>query len=66
MLRQDVQDHACGIDIVRQRLGTRGFNCFDPIGKHSAENVDHLPIADGLAFKLVLAHGGLALAVPIP
>ncbi len=51
---QNVQDHPCRMDVVRQRLGTGGFHRIDPIGQHGAENVDHLPVATWLALQTAL------------
>ena len=48
---QDVQDHASGMDIVRQSLGAGGFHGFDPVGQHGAQDVDHLPVTSGLTLQ---------------
>ena len=52
MTRQDVQDNARGMDIVRERLGAGGFDGIEAIGEHGAEDLDHLPVAAGLALQL--------------
>jgi len=52
--RQDVQDHAGGMDVVRQGLGAGGFDGLQPVGEHGPEDVDHLPVAAGLTFQLAL------------
>ena len=49
---QDVQHDTGGMDVVRQSLGTGGFHGIDPIRQHGAQDVDHLPVAAGLAFQL--------------
>ncbi len=51
---QDVQDDARRMDVVGQRLGTGGFDGIDPIRQHRAQDLDHLPIAAGLALQLAL------------
>lgn len=54
MARQDVQDHAGGMDVVRQGLGAGGFDGVQAIGEHGTEDVDYLPITAGLPFELTL------------
>ena len=50
MAGQDIQHHAGGMDVVRQRLGAGGVDGVQAIGEHGAQDLDHLPIAAGLAF----------------
>src|SRR6056297_1506658 len=52
--RQDVQDHAGGMDVVRQGLGAGGFDGVQAIGEHGTEDVNYLPITAGLSFELTL------------
>lgn len=54
MSRQDVQNDAGGMDVVRKRLGAGSFDGVNTIGEHSPEDLDHLPITAGLAFELAL------------
>jgi len=50
--REDVQDHPCGMDVVGQGLGAGGLDRVQAIGEHGTQNLDHLPVAAGLAFQL--------------
>lgn len=54
MTGQDVQDHTSRMNVVRQRLGTSGLDSVQPIGEHGGKDIDHLPVAAGLAFQLAL------------
>ena len=54
MSRQDVQNDAGGMDVVRKGLGAGSFDGVNTIGEHSPEDLDHLPITAGLAFELAL------------
>ena len=52
MAGQDVQDHTGRMDVVRQGLGTGSVHRIDPIRQNSTQNLDHLPVAAGLALQL--------------
>ena len=52
MTRQDVQNDAGGMDVVRQGFRTGGFDGVQAIGEHGAKDVDHLPVTAGLSFEL--------------
>ena len=54
MAGQDVQHHAGGMDIVRQRLGTGAIDGVQAVGEHGGKDLDHLPIAAGLTLQLAL------------
>jgi hypothetical protein len=42
------------MDVVGQSLGAGGFDGLQPVGEHGPEDLDHLPVAAGLAFELAL------------
>jgi hypothetical protein len=50
--RQDVQHDTGRMDVVGQRFGAGGFHRVDAIRQHGGKDIDHLPIAAGLAFQL--------------
>lgn len=52
MAREDVQHNTGRMDVVRQRLGAGGLYRIDAIRQHSAQDLDHLPVAAELAFQL--------------
>jgi len=52
--RQDVQNDAGGMDVVRQGLCAGGFDGVQAIDEHGAEDIDHLPVTTGLSFQLAL------------
>lgn len=54
MAGQDVQNDACGMDVVRQGLGTGSFDGLQTIDEHGAKDIDHLPITARLSFELAL------------
>ena len=54
MTRQDVQNDASGMDVVRQRFRAGSFDGVDAIAEHGTEDIDHLPVAAGLSFQLAL------------
>ena len=51
---QNVQYDASGMHVVRQRLRACRFNGFQSIGQDGSEDIDHLPVAAGLAFQFAL------------
>ena len=52
MAGQDVQHDAGGMHVVRQGLGTGGVHRLNAIRQNSTQNLDHLPVAAGLALQL--------------
>ena len=42
------------MDVVGQGLGAGGLDRVQAIGEHGTQNLDHLPVAAGLAFQLAL------------
>jgi hypothetical protein len=55
------------MDVVGQSLGAGGFDGLQPVGEHGPEDLDHLPVAAGLAFELALnpAQGRWPLGTPL-
>lgn len=51
-MRQDVQNDAGGMDVVRQGLRAGGFDGVQAIGEHGTEDIDNLPVTAGLSFEL--------------
>ena len=42
---QDVEHDISGMNAVSDRFGAGGLNCWQTVGQHRVEDVDHLPIA---------------------
>ena len=40
-----LEDDIGRMDAVGDRFGTCGLDCWQPVGEHRGEDVDHLPIA---------------------
>lgn len=52
MPRQNVQHDTCSMDVVGQGLCAGGFDGLQAVGKNGSEDIDHLAVTAGLAFKL--------------
>lgn len=51
MSGQDVEHNTGRMDVVGERFCTGGFHGFKAISEHSCQDIDHLPVAAGLAFQ---------------
>ena len=65
MAGQNVEHDARRMDVMGQRLGTCGFHCFQTIGQDGPKDIDHLPIATGLAFQLALDPSDCCWQIPV-
>jgi len=63
---QDIQDHTGRMDVVGQCFCASGLDRTNPIAQHSAQNLDHLPVAAGLAFQLALHTADRDRQFPFP
>ena len=54
MAGKDVQHHAGRMDVVGQCFGAGGFHRVDSVRQNSTQDIDHLPVAAGLAFQFAL------------
>ena len=62
---KDVEDDVGGVDALRDRLGAGNLDCWQPVGEHRGEDVDHLPIAIVGAGRAYAATCSIAASDPV-